>query len=327
MVTNIYSELSFENYQNCSLCPRKCNVNRTNGHTGYCGETNKLIISSIGAHFGEEPPISGTNGSGTVFFTGCSLKCCFCQNYQISFNGMGIFYTCEQVVDKLKKLVNSHGIHNVNFVTPDHFFPHTIKIVELLREKNISIPILYNMSGYQKIESVKALDKYADIYMPDFKYADKKVAKQLSNAENYPDRALETLTEMVRQKGFLDSFTKKKQIATKGVLVRHLILPGQVQNSKDVLSTLFLELGKDIPISLMSQYYPTSMLMKNDKFAKLTYMKRRITISEFKEVYEHAMSLRFRNMLVQFTQNFRSKKDKTDFAPDFEKEKPFEGNG
>jgi len=326
MVLNIYSKISFEDYKQCTLCPRECKVDRTKGHTGYCEETDKLHISSICAHFGEEPPISGTNGSGTVFFTGCSLKCCYCQNFQISFEGMGIFYTCEQVVDEINKLVYSHDIHNVNFVTPDHFFPHTIKIVELLREINISIPVLYNMSGYQKVESVKALEEYADIYMPDFKYADKNLAEQLSNAEDYPDRALESLIEMVRQKGFLDSFVEEKQIATKGVLVRHLILPGQVQNSKDILTTLFLEFGNDIPISLMSQYYPTAMLMKNNKFTKLTYMKRRITLKEFEEVYEHATSLGFRNILVQFPQNFRSKKDKTDFVPDFSKEKPFKGN-
>ena len=326
MVANIYSDLSFEDYNQCSLCPRECKIDRTNGQTGYCRETDKLKISSIGAHFGEEPPISGKNGSGTVFFTGCSLKCCYCQNYQISFQGIGDFYTCKQVAGELRKLVESHGIHNINFVTPDHFFPHTIRIVELLRKTNISIPILYNMSGYQKLESVKALEEYADIYMPDFKYADKQLAKELSHAEDYPDRALESLIEMVSQKGFLDSFIDDKPIATKGVLVRHLILPGQVQNSKDVLTTLFLEFGKDIPISLMSQYYPPSMLMKNGKFADLMYMKKRITLKEFEEVYEHAVSLGFRNMHVQFPQNFRSKKDKTDFAPDFEKEKPFKGN-
>ncbi len=325
-MANIYSELSFEDYKQCTLCPRECKVDRTKGQTGYCGETDKLHISSIGAHFGEEPPISGKNGSGTVFFTGCSLRCCYCQNYQISFQGIGDFYTCEQVAGELRKLVESHDIHNVNFVTPDHFFPHTIRIVELLRKTNISIPILYNMSGYQKLESVKALEEYADIYMPDFKYADKNLAKQLSNAEDYPDRALESLIEMVRQKGFPDSFTDEKSIATKGVIVRHLILPGQVQNSKDVFTTLLLEFGKDIPISLMSQYYPTAMLMKNDKCTELSSIKRRITLKEFEEVYEHALSLGFRNMLVQFLENFRTRKDKIDFVPDFEKDIPFKGN-
>lgn len=316
----------FDIYQNCSLCPRECKVNRTNGHTGYCGETDKLRISSIGTHFGEEPPISGTNGSGTVFFSGCSLKCCYCQNYQISFQGIGDFYTCEQVVEELKKLVNSHNIHNVNFVTPDHFFPHTIKIVDLLRAKNILIPILYNMSGYQKVESIKALEEHADIYMPDFKYAGRELAKELSHSDDYPYRALESLIEMVRQKGFLDSFLENKPIASKGVHVRHLILPGQVQNSKDVLSTLFIEFGKDIPISLMSQYYPPAKLLLNNKYAEYPSIRRRITISEFEEVYEHALSLGFRNMLVQFPQNFSSKKDKSDFVPDFEKDNPFEGN-
>ncbi|MCD6329608.1 MAG: radical SAM protein [Candidatus Cloacimonetes bacterium] len=312
-------------YKNCNLCPRECKINRTRGQKGYCRETAQLRISDIGAHFGEEPPISGTNGSGTIFFTGCSLKCCYCQNYQISFNGFGIPYTCERVAKDIKELIFTYDIHNVNFVTPDHFFPHTIKIVELLRKADISLPILYNMSGYQKVDSIKALDEYADIYMPDFKYADRKLAKELSNAEDYPDRALESLIEMVRQKGFLDSFVEDKPIASKGVLVRHLILPEQVQNSKDVLTTLFIEFGKDIPISLMSQYNPPAMLINNDDIFR-RFLGRRITLEEFNDVYEHALSLDFTNMLVQFPQDFVSKKDQTDFSPDFREEKPFRGN-
>ena len=181
------------------------------------------------------------------------------------------------------------------------------------------------MSGYQKVESVKALEEYADIYMPDFKYADRELAKELSHAEDYPDRALESLIEMVKQKGFLDSFTENKPIASKGVLVRHLILPEQIQNSKDVLSTLFIEFGKDIPISLMSQYYPPAMLMRTDD-RDFPFLKRRITLDEFEEVYEYALSFGFTNMLVQYPQDFKSKKDKDDFVPDFRKEKPFMGN-
>lgn len=312
-------------YKNCSLCPRECNIDRTNGQLGYCGESDQLRISSIGAHFGEEPPISGTNGSGTVFFTGCSLKCCYCQNYQISFDGLGDYYTSDQVVEEILKLVGSYNIHNVNFVTPDHFLPHTIEIVQLLRKKEINLPILYNMSGYQKLESVKALEDYADIFMPDYKYANRELAKQLSHADDYPDKAIKSLIEMVNQKGFLNSFTEKKRIATKGVLVRHLILPDQVQNSKDVLTTLFLEFGKEIPISLMSQYYPPARLQRNDD-SDLRYLLRRITLQEFGEVYEHTFSLGFTNMLVQYPHDFVVEGDKTDFVPDFRKEKPFKGN-
>lgn len=321
MINN--SQLLFENYKRCTLCPRECKVNRTNQQIGYCGENDQLRISSIGAHFGEEPPISGKKGSGTVFFSGCSLKCLYCQNYQISLEGLGKFYSCEQVADELEQLVRHEKIHNVNFVTTDHFLPHAIRIVELLRERNISLPILYNTSGYQKVESVKALENYADIYLPDFKYADQKLAKALSKAEDYPERALTALIEMVRQKGFLDSFLEKKAIAAKGVMVRHLILPDQVQNSKDVLTMLFLEFGKSIPISLMSQYYPPAGLSGNDELGRYDYLKRRVTLMEFDEVYEHALKLGLENMFVQFPQNFKSKQDKTDFVPDFNKDKPF----
>jgi len=312
-------------YQHCTLCPRKCKADRTKKQIGFCGETDQLHISSIGAHFGEEPPISGTNGSGTIFFTGCSLKCCFCQNYQISFDGMGSFYTSDEVADSIEQLIQFYGIHNVNFVTPDHFYPHTIEIIKFLRKRGSGIPIVYNTSGYQKLESLHMLEKYADIYMPDFKYADRRLAKLLSHAEDYPERALESLIEMVRQKGFLDSFIEDKPIATKGVLVRHLILPQHTQNSKDVLTTLFIEFGKDIPLSLMSQYYPPARLMQ-EKNADVKFLKRRITLEEFEEVYEHALSLGFTNMLVQFPQDFVSKEDKTDFTPDFSNEKPFKGN-
>ncbi|HPR18091.1 MAG TPA: radical SAM protein [Candidatus Cloacimonadota bacterium] len=317
------NRLSFTDYKHCLLCPRECGIDRTENKKGFCGETAQLRIASMGAHFGEEPPISGRNGSGTVFFSGCSLKCCYCQNYQISFQGLGKTYTCQQVADELLKLAVEKGIHNVNFVTPDHFFPHAVKIVELLRADNFSLPILFNMSGYQKLESIQSLKNYADIYLPDYKYADAKLAKALSSAEDYPEIALMALSEMIKQKGFLDSFVADKEIANRGVLVRHLLLPGQVQNSQDVLTTLFLEFGRDIPISLMSQYYPPDEIIASAAFQKSDFLQRTATISEFEEVYEHALKLGLNNLFVQFPEDFSSTEANTDFMPDFNRDKPF----
>ena len=314
------------NYNECHLCPRNCKVDRTKGKSGFCGESDKLKISSIGPHFGEEPPISGTNGSGTIFFTGCSLKCIFCQNYQISMDGMGRIWEVSEVVNEIEKMYYAYKVHNVNFVTPDHFFPHTIEIVKLLRKSKIDIPILYNTSGYQKLSSLKKIEDYTDMYMPDFKYSDKNLSKKLSNCDDYPEITIEAISEMVKQKGFLDSFENNTNIAKKGVLVRHLILPDNVKNSIDVLTTLFLEFGKNIPISLMSQYYPAQRFRVNSENEDISFLNRRITSDEFKQVYEHALSLGLKNMLVQFPYNFKTQSDITDFVPDFRKKKPFKGN-
>lgn len=312
--------MDLNSYKNCHLCPRECGVDRTLNHQGICGETATLRIASIGPHYGEEPPISGTNGSGTIFFTGCSLKCLYCQNYQISTEGLGEEWDVSRVVDAISLIYNHHHIHNINFVTPDHFFPHTIEIVKGVRKKGIEIPILYNTSGYQKLSSLHAIEPYADIYMPDFKYSDKKLSIKLSHCEDYPDVALNAVYEMVKQKGFLDTEASRSKPAKKGVLVRHLILPDNVENSKDALTMLFAEFGKDIPISLMSQYFPAH-------YSKIEFLNRRITNKEFRQVYDHARALGFKNMFVQFPYHFKTEEDKTDFIPDFKKDKPFNRKG
>jgi putative pyruvate formate lyase activating enzyme len=308
--------MKFERYfEDCRLCPRQCRANRLDGHAGFCGETAQLRVATIEAHFGEEPPISGTCGSGTVFFSGCTLKCDFCQNYQISTQGLGKPHTVSEVVQSLVELQHTQGIHNVNFVTPDHFFPHCWHIVQELRERNIPIPAVYNLSGYASIDMLRVTEPFADIYLPDFKYADRQLARQLSSCENYPSIALDALTEMVRQKGFLDASTEG-EIAQKGVLVRHLILPGQVQNSLDALSMQFLEFGRDLPLSLMSQYHPIQP-------CSLPEMDRRITLDEFQQVYDHALSLGFEHLFVQYPE---APEDQPVFLPDFTQTQPFEGN-
>jgi putative pyruvate formate lyase activating enzyme len=303
-------------FENCRLCPRNCGVNRVGGQTGFCGETADLRIATIEPHFGEEPPFSGKNGSGTVFFSGCSLKCEFCQNHQISRDGIGQKFTVDEIVQRLTFLVQEKKIHNINFVTPDHFFPYCVQIVKNIRQNSIEQPILFNLSGYQKTTVLNSLEGYADIYLPDFKYSDSRLARELSNAENYPAVALDALVEMVKQKGFLDSFLHEEApLATCGVLVRHLILPGFVKNSMDALTSLFLEFGTELPISLMSQYVPV-------KPNKIQSLNRQITSEEFETVYEHLQTLGFRHLFVQFPEA----KGEPLFLPDFKERHPFKGN-
>ncbi len=311
--------MKFEEYDDCELCPRRCGVNRNAGQTGFCGELADLRIASIGAHFGEEPPISGANGSGTVFFSGCSLQCAFCQNYQISIQHVGDPMTIDDVVATLVNLSHQRGIHNVNFVTPDHVLPHTIEIVRRLRAQNVDIPIVYNVSGYERLASLRQLETVADIYLPDFKYADKTLAEQLSHCRDYPAAALDAIAEMIRQKGILDVCREDSpgDIARQGVLVRHLILPGQAQNSLDVLTTLFIEFGKTLPISVMSQYHPVQP-------CRIPGFDRRITLAEFEQVYDHAVELGFEHLFVQFPEERR--KEDLEFLPDFTRDAPFTGN-
>ncbi|MBN2126473.1 MAG: radical SAM protein [Deltaproteobacteria bacterium] len=310
-------------YENCRLCPRACGVNRLQegkrGRSGFCGESHLLRVAYVGPHFGEEPPITGTRGSGTVFFTGCSLRCSYCQNYQISREGLGETLTPEELFERVSAMIRRHRVHNLNLVTPDHFFPHAFRLVHLLRRSGNDLPVVYNLSGYQSLAALKQAEEWADIYLPDFKYADTAVAKRLSMCPDYPRIALEAIVEMVRQKGFLDSIEGDSPLARKGVLVRHLILPGRVGNSLDALSTLFLEFGSQLPLSLMSQYTPACSLEDED-------LHRAVTEEEFRRVYEHALDLGLENLFVQFPEQHREDPSpKRPFLPDFRRRPPFAG--
>lgn len=307
-------------YENCCLCPRQCGKNRSNtpGQTGpgFCGETDRLKVAYIGPHFGEEPPISGEHGSGTVFLSGCSLRCVFCQNYQISRQGMGTYMSAEEVFRKISGLVNHNHVHNINFVTPDHFLPHVLRVISLCRKSGIDLPVIFNTSGYQSVEMLRAAEAYTDIYLPDFKYSDASLAEILSKCRDYPRMALDAISEMVRQKGFLDTCRTEPKIARKGVLVRHLILPGHPENSINALSALFLEFGRNLPLSLMSQYHP---VRHHDNPA----LNRFLTRKEFYKVYSHALDLGFEYLFVQFPDKNAAREDHP-FLPDFRQARPFE---
>jgi len=310
-------------YESCCLCPRRCAVDRTGtrgkSHPGFCGETDRLRVGYVGPHFGEEPPITGQNGSGTVFFTGCSLKCSYCQNHQISQGGVGTELTLDRLLERIGEMIRVHQVHNLNLVTADHFFPHAFHLVERLRKGGFSLPVVHNLSGYQSVGMLKAAQDFVDIYLPDFKYSDSSLAARLSACPDYPDVALGAISEMIRQKGVLDACLCDKAIARKGVLVRHLILPGKITNSINALTSLFLEFGAKLPLSLMSQYHPVLLQKDPD-------LNRFLSREEFEEVYEYAVDLGFECLFVQFPQNQTTREhQRSPFLPDFRQEKPFEG--
>ena len=307
-------------FESCRLCPRECGVNRLEGGTaGFCREAGRLRVAYVGPHFGEEPPLVGTHGSGTVFFSGCSLRCSYCQNFQISREGVGETLEVEELVEKVAEMIQTRSVHNVNFVTPDQFFPHVFRLVSLLRRSGYGLPVVFNTSGYQSLTMLKAAEPFVDIYLPDFKYSDTALASRFSRCEDYPDVTLKAISEMIRQKGFLDSFARESSLAEKGVLVRHLILPGYTENSVNALTTLFLEFGARLPISLMSQYMPV-------RRHREVNMNRTVTPEEFRSVYGHAMELGFENLFVQFpAEDGPIRPRETPFLPDFQRSQPFTG--
>ncbi|MCX8095311.1 MAG: radical SAM protein [Caldisericia bacterium] len=281
----------FTRLSHCDLCPRECRVNRILGKRGFCQSDYKLKISTYSLHFGEERPISGFRGSGTIFFTNCSLKCNFCQNYSISQLGEGEEYEIEDLAKMMLNLQNL-GAHNINLVTPTHYSPHIILAISISKDMGLKIPILYNTSGYEKVEILKYLEGIVDIYLPDAKYGDKNLAKHLSDAENYPEINIKAIKEMVRQVGFMK--LNKDGIIEKGVIVRHLILPNNVENSKKVLENLYKNIGKELTISLMTQYYPCFKALGDREIG------RRITRDEFLEVLKYFKELGFKEDLIQY---------------------------
>ncbi|HRT36803.1 MAG TPA: radical SAM protein [Caldisericia bacterium] len=266
-------------------------MNRIMGIKGVCGADFRLFISSYHLHFGEEKPISGYNGSGTIFFTNCSLKCMFCQNYEISHLGEGYEISIEELAKIMLLLQNSHA-HNINLVTPTHFLPQILLSLSIAVENGFKIPIVYNTSGYEKVEILKYLDGIVDIYLPDAKYMDKDLALRLSKAKNYPEINEKCLIEMRRQ--IKDYEFDDRGIILKGVIIRHLILPDNIENSKKVLKMIYDNFGNDILISLMTQYHPCFKAINDLQIG------RNINKKEFDEIYNCFKEFGFRDDLVQF---------------------------
>ncbi len=249
--------------KSCTLCPRKCRVNRLSGQTGICNTGDKAWVSSYGPHFGEEAPLVGKNGSGTIFFTNCNLLCLFCQNFDISHKGDGYEVEPEQLAWIMLNL-QSKGCHNINFVTPSHVVPQILMALEIAIPEGLSVPIVYNSGGYDNVETLRLLDGIVDIYMPDFKFWDSKVAKDACNAPDYPEVAQKALIEMHRQVG--DLKINEKGIATRGLLVRHLVLPEGLAGTKDVMNFIAGQVSENTYVNIMRQYRPLGRAFRMEGF-------------------------------------------------------------
>jgi putative pyruvate formate lyase activating enzyme len=296
------------------LCPRLCRVDRTAGQRGVCAETAVCRVASSGPHHGEEPALSGTRGSGTIFFTGCSCRCLFCQNWQISREGLGEGIGIEDLTARALDLA-ARGVHNLNFVTPTHFWPHIRELCRRLRAAGVRIPFILNCSGYERPEMVQEYREVIDIYLPDFKFADPALARRCMGDPQYPDCALAAVREMVAAAGFLEPWDDTfRTVARRGVLVRHLVLPGQVRNSLGVLHLLHRHFGPDLPLSIMSQYRPMPACLKAG------FLTEPVPRSEYEQVCALAEELGFGHAFIQPNYGDES------FAPDFHQEEPFAGN-
>ena len=273
------SEALYELFVECRICPNECKARRSEGATGKCHSTDEVIISSVGPHFGEEPPLVGSFGSGTIFFTNCNLSCKFCQNYDISQLGRGEKVSIEDLAGAMLKL-QQRGCHNINFVTPTHFTAQIVEALIIAVEKGLEIPIVYNCGGYESVETLKLLEDIIDIYMPDIKYSIDENAIKYSGIKNYWEVVTNAVKEMHRQVG--DLKISKRGIAQRGLLIRHLVLPNDVAGSKKVFDFVADEISTDSYINIMDQYRPAYNAYKYEK------LNRRITASEYKEVVDYA---------------------------------------
>ena len=239
-------------YTSCTLCPRNCHVDRTSNQTGFCGMNNHIQIARASLHMWEEPCISGTNGSGTVFFTGCNLKCVFCQNHSIAIGQKGKEVSPSRLAD-LFLMLQDKGAHNINLVTPSHYIPGIAQALTLAKSQDMTLPIVYNTSGYDSVQSLSMLDGLVDIYLPDFKYVSNILSQRYSHAKDYFQVASKSLAEMYRQ---VSDPIFEGDLIKKGIIVRHLVLPGCVEDSKAVIRYLYETYGDHIFISIMNQYTP-----------------------------------------------------------------------
>lgn len=267
----------------CALCPRRCHADRLAGRTGYCRETAELVVARAALHMWEEECISGKSGSGAVFFSGCNLGCIFCQNYNISQAKAGKVISLGRLSEIFLEL-QGQGADNINLVTPTHYVPQIIEALDLARGKGLNLPIVYNTSGYERIETLRMLRGYVDIYLPDFKYMDQRLAEEYSYAPDYPAYAKQALEEMVFQTGEL-LMDEEAGLLKKGVVVRHLVLPGQVRNSKEVIRYLYETYGNRILISIMNQYTPMPHTGKHP------LLGRKVTKREYDKVVDYALEI------------------------------------
>jgi putative pyruvate formate lyase activating enzyme len=273
----------------CRVCPRECMVDRSSTDLGECGMPINIGVSSANLHYGEEPPLSGTNGSGTIFLTGCNLHCRYCQNYPISQYRNGALYTPAEVAKMMLNL-EKRGAHNINFVTPSHYLPQLMEALLIAFKNGMTIPIVYNSSGYDSVEMLELLEGVIDIYMPDMRYADNKHSLKYSDVADYPEVNRAAIKEMYRQVGKLQI---RKRIAVKGLLIRHLVLPNGISGSKEIFEYIADEISPDTYVAVMSQYFPAYKACDYPEIA------HRLTQDEYEKALEWFNDLGLHNGYIQ----------------------------
>ncbi len=275
-------EQARQHLTNCNLCPHNCAVNRKEKH-GFCRATDKVVLSSYGPHMGEEPSLVGRHGSGTIFFGYCNMRCVFCQNCELSFGGEGELVTNVELAKIMLELQNFFKCHNINLVTPTHFVPNILEAVLLAAEKGLMLPLVYNCGGYEKLETLKLLEDVIDIYMPDFKYNQSERGRKYSGIQDYPTIVQKSLKEMDRQVGGLK--IDKQGIAYRGLLIRHLVMPGGVEDTKEILKFIKEALSPDCQVNLMEQYFPAHQAYQFEE------LSQRLSYNEYQEALAYARTL------------------------------------
>ena len=278
-----------ESMSDCVLCPRKCHANRLEGHVGYCGQSDRLLAARAALHFWEEPCISGTEGSGTVFFSGCNLRCVFCQNHNIAIGKAGQSISPERLRHIFFELEEA-GANNINLVTPSHFVPQIARALTDAKNRGLQLPIVYNTGSYEEVDTLKLLDGLVDIYLPDLKYFSPELSMAYSNAPDYFEKATAAIAEMFRQTG---PCVFEETLLKRGMIVRHLLLPGQTRDSKKILRYLHETYKNDIYVSIMNQYTPLPHV------AHIPALNRRVTAEEYERVLSFAQRIGIENGFIQ----------------------------
>ena len=279
-----------EQLEKCEICPHKCGVNRNNNQIGRCKSKDTVRIALYSTHDFEEPCISGEKGSGTVFFSNCNMNCVFCQNYEISQLGKGKEITIEELADIFLKQ-QEIGVENINLVTPTSYAYQIIEAIKIARNNGLKLPIVYNTNGYENVETIRALEGFVDIYLPDLKYSENKLAMEYSKVNNYFEIATDAIKEMVKQVG-VPKFDVNG-VMERGVLIRHLVLPNYIENSKKVLEWIKQNLPDDIYVSIMAQYFPTYKAKEDEK------INRKLSFEEWNEIEDFVQEIGIENGFIQ----------------------------
>ncbi len=278
------AERAYEILRDCVVCPQECHVNRIEDELGFCRVGHLPMVSSYSPHFGEEPPLVGMNGSGTIFFSGCNMRCEFCQNFEISQCGVGYTVSCEDLAGMMLHL-QERGCHNINFVSPTHVVPQILRAVAIAVDHGLTVPLVYNSGGYDSVDTLRLLDGVIDIYMPDAKYGRDDVAFELSHAQNYTSHMKAALVEMHRQVGDL---VVRDGLAVRGLIIRHLVLPENLANSEIVMKFIAEEVSRNSYVNVMAQYRPAWKVAEGGRSPVLAALQRPITTREYKYAIECA---------------------------------------